>query len=100
MELLRSVEDCIEKVKEKLNDNGISLDRIVGVGITNQRETTIVWDKVSGQPLCNAVVWADARNGVEVGISRATRVVLKVSTLSNISKVLILTTNIRTFCDI
>ena len=88
MELLKSVEDCIEKVKEKLNDNGISLDRIVGVGITNQRETTIVWDKVSGQPLCNAVVWADARNGVEVGRSRFTRVFIIISSVTSACKII------------
>ena len=45
---------------------GISVTELAGVGITNQRETTIVWDKRTGEPLCNAVVWADARNGVEV----------------------------------
>ncbi|MEM6428591.1 MAG: glycerol kinase GlpK [Deinococcota bacterium] len=34
---------------------------IAAVGITNQRETTIVWDKTSGQPICNAIVWQDRR---------------------------------------
>ncbi|MBN1814932.1 MAG: glycerol kinase GlpK, partial [Anaerolineae bacterium] len=34
---------------------------IAGIGITNQRETTIVWDPVSGEPLCNAIVWQDTR---------------------------------------
>ena len=64
--LLKSVEDCIEAVCEKLVAARISLDRIKGLGITNQRETTIVWDKVTGEPLNNAVVWCDARNGVQV----------------------------------
>ena len=36
-------------------------DRIVAVGITNQRETTIVWDRTTGQPLANAIVWQDRR---------------------------------------
>jgi len=67
MELLQSVEQCIENVVEKLKAKGISVSELAGVGITNQRETTIVWDKRTGEPLCNAVVWADARNGVEVG---------------------------------
>lgn len=40
---------------------GISLERLAGIGITNQRETTIVWDRDTGEPLCNAVVWCDAR---------------------------------------
>ena len=34
---------------------------IAGIGITNQRETTIVWDPTTGEPLCNAVVWQDTR---------------------------------------
>jgi glycerol kinase len=34
---------------------------VVAVGIANQRETTIVWDRESGQPVCNAIVWQDRR---------------------------------------
>jgi len=64
--LLKSVEDCIEAVCGKLNDAGVSFDRVKGLGITNQRETTVVWDRITGEPLNNAVVWCDARNGVQV----------------------------------
>jgi len=64
--LLKSVEDCIEVVCHKLVEDGVNLDRIKGLGITNQRETTIVWDKLTGEPLNDAVVWCDARNGVQV----------------------------------
>ena len=39
---------------EKLN---ITYEDIAGIGITNQRETTIVWDKKTGQPICRAIVW-------------------------------------------
>ncbi len=35
--------------------------QIAAVGITNQRETTVVWDKVTGNPVCNAIVWQDTR---------------------------------------
>jgi glycerol kinase len=35
--------------------------QIAAIGITNQRETTIVWDRESGQPVCNAIVWQDRR---------------------------------------
>eukprot|EP00105_Crassostrea_gigas_P007692 XP_011422020.1 PREDICTED: glycerol kinase-like [Crassostrea gigas] len=41
-------------------------DFILGVGITNQRETTIVWDKLTGQPLYNAIVWLDTRTSSTV----------------------------------
>ncbi|GHA74499.1 hypothetical protein GCM10009007_14400 [Formosimonas limnophila] len=34
---------------------------IVGIGITNQRETTVVWDRVTGEPIHNAIVWQDRR---------------------------------------
>lgn len=65
-ELLRSVEACVEAVTEKLRGQGLGLERLAGVGITNQRETTILWHRGTGRPLYNAVVWCDARNGVDV----------------------------------
>lgn len=36
---------------------GIGSDRVAGIGITNQRETTVVWEKTSGKPVYNAIVW-------------------------------------------
>ncbi len=36
-------------------------DRIAAIGITNQRETVVAWDKRTGQPICNAIVWQDRR---------------------------------------
>lgn len=38
-------------------ESGIRPDQIVGIGITNQRETTVVWDKETGLPIYNAIVW-------------------------------------------
>ena len=40
---------------------GIAAKDIAAIGITNQRETTIVWDRHSGEPVCNAIVWQDRR---------------------------------------
>ncbi|MDJ0821316.1 MAG: glycerol kinase GlpK [Paracoccaceae bacterium] len=40
---------------------GISAEDIAGIGITNQRETTLVWDRNTGQPIHNAIVWQDRR---------------------------------------
>lgn len=40
---------------------GINTRQISGIGITNQRETTVVWDKLTGQPVYNAIVWQDRR---------------------------------------
>ncbi|HNQ68042.1 MAG TPA: glycerol kinase GlpK [Bacteroidales bacterium] len=40
---------------------GINSGEIAGIGITNQRETTILWDKKTGQPVYNAIIWQDKR---------------------------------------
>ena len=40
---------------------GINKDEIAAIGITNQRETTVVWDKTTGKPVYNAIVWQDRR---------------------------------------
>ena len=45
---------------------GASPKDIVGIGITNQRETTIVWDKVTGEPVYNAIVWQCRRTAEKV----------------------------------
>ena len=55
-----TVETCI---RETLNAAEERHGRIgvVALGITNQRETTLLWDRASGEPLHNAIVWHDAR---------------------------------------
>ena len=52
--ILLSVLDCINEV---LVSQNIGFDSIDSVGITNQRETTVVWDKKTSKPVCNAIVW-------------------------------------------
>ncbi len=47
--------------REVLEKSGVSPDEVAAIGITNQRETTIVWDKESGKPVYNAIVWQDRR---------------------------------------
>ncbi|KAK4127205.1 glycerol kinase-like protein [Parathielavia appendiculata] len=61
LELLRSVEQCIEEAMRKFVDLGYSKSDIRSIGITNQRETTVVWDSTTGEPLHNAIVWPDTR---------------------------------------
>ncbi len=46
---------------EVLADTGIEASSIAAIGITNQRETTLVWDRQTGEPVCNAIVWQDRR---------------------------------------
>ncbi|MHB1394383.1 MAG: glycerol kinase GlpK [Clostridia bacterium] len=43
--------------REVLDKSGITADQIAAIGITNQRETTVVWDRSTGKPVCNAIVW-------------------------------------------
>jgi glycerol kinase len=50
-----------EVVKGALDKTGASASDLAAVGITNQRETTVVWEKSSGKPVYNAVVWQDTR---------------------------------------
>ena len=58
MEILSSQMETLSKLIEK---NNVKAEEIAGIGITNQRETTIVWDKSTGKPVYNAIVWQDKR---------------------------------------
>jgi glycerol kinase len=46
---------------EALSKANLATDAIAAVGVTNQRETTLVWDRETGQPIYNAIVWQDRR---------------------------------------
>jgi glycerol kinase len=53
---------CTESVvTDAVNMAGIQKGEIVAIGITNQRETTVVWDRHTGKPFYNAIVWQDTR---------------------------------------
>ncbi|XDV15057.1 hypothetical protein PO909_015203 [Leuciscus waleckii] len=60
-EILQSVYECMDRTCEKLTKLNIDISNIKAIGVTNQRETTIVWDKETGEPLYNAIVWLDLR---------------------------------------
>jgi glycerol kinase len=47
--------------REALSVAGLDAGAIAGVGITNQRETTVIWERASGRPIHNAIVWQDRR---------------------------------------
>jgi glycerol kinase len=54
--------ECTQEVVERaLAKAGLTADDLAAVGITNQRETTIVWDGRTGEPYTNAIVWQDTR---------------------------------------
>lgn len=48
--------------REVLEEGGVSLKDLKAIGITNQRETTLLWDKKSGEPVANAIVWQCRRS--------------------------------------
>ena len=54
-----------------LKTSGVSTDRIAGIGITNQRETTVVWERASGRAIHNAIVWQCRRTTPECQALRA-----------------------------
>ena len=75
-----------EVFEQLVNEQKINPSDIAAIGITNQRETTVVWDKNSGKPVFNAIVWQDRRtapiceslksNGLEEYIRRNTGLVI------------------------
>lgn len=58
LEIWARTQACIKGAMEKAS---IRLSDLAAIGITNQRETTVVWDKITGKPYYNAVVWQDTR---------------------------------------
>ncbi|MDG2505588.1 MAG: glycerol kinase GlpK [Crocinitomicaceae bacterium] len=58
LEIWSSQKEALQNV---LKAQTISTHEIIGIGITNQRETTIVWNKETGKPIYNAIVWQDRR---------------------------------------
>ncbi|HRW31063.1 MAG TPA: FGGY family carbohydrate kinase, partial [Emcibacteraceae bacterium] len=52
-----TMETCLGVMKKQ----SISAEDIIAIGITNQRETTLIWDKKTGEPIYNAIVWQDRR---------------------------------------
>ena len=47
----------ISVARETIEKSGIALQQIAAIGITNQRETTVLWDRETGKPISNAIVW-------------------------------------------
>ena len=58
MEIVKNVREVVGHALGKAN---INRHEVAAVGITNQRETTVVWDKTTGEPVYNAIVWQDTR---------------------------------------
>lgn len=64
LEIMRRTEEVIG---EALEQRGLRASDLAAIGITNQRETTVVWERSTGRPIANAVVWQDTRVAEDVG---------------------------------
>lgn len=62
-DLMEIYSNTVEVVKQLVTTSGIDKALIAGIGISNQRETAAVWDKTTGEPIYNAIVWQCARGG-------------------------------------
>src|SRR5437660_7722811 len=58
LEIWRTQRDV---ASQALAEAGLAASDVAGIGITNQRETTVLWERSSGRPLANAIVWQDRR---------------------------------------
>ncbi|HSW49485.1 MAG TPA: FGGY family carbohydrate kinase, partial [Bryobacteraceae bacterium] len=59
-------EEIWRRTRELIGEARVSPADIVAAGITNQRETTVVWDRKTGAPIANAIVWQDTRVAEDV----------------------------------
>jgi glycerol kinase len=60
-------ERTVEVVRQTLKTAGVAPEQIAAIGITNQRETTLAWNRKTGEPFGNAIVWQDTRTDELVG---------------------------------
>lgn len=62
-DILNDTIACLREIAEQCPDE---VKKCAGIGITNQRETTIIWDRKTGEPVYNAIVWQDRRTANEI----------------------------------
>jgi len=67
-DIWRATVQCVRDVMAKAS---LAANEVAGIGITNQRETTVIWDRASGQPVHNAIVWQDRRTAAYCDTLRA-----------------------------
>ena len=58
LEILETQREVLDRL---IVGNNVSANQVKAIGITNQRETTVIWDKTTGKPVYNAIVWQDKR---------------------------------------
>ena len=83
LEIWNDVKALISKILKK---NKLKGSQILSIGITNQRETTVLWDKITGKPIYNAIVWQDRRT---TGICSTLKKKMLVSKIQKITGLII-----------
>ncbi|XP_058451886.1 glycerol kinase-like [Malaya genurostris] len=83
LQIWQAASDCIERAVQNLLLLDIDPRDIVAVGVCNQRETSLLWQKRDGQPLCNAIAWCDTRT-TELIDALLTRVKGKINFLKTV----------------
>jgi len=68
----------VEAARQALDSVNISLRRIAAIGVTNQRETTLIWDRESGRPVYNAIVWQCRRTAPSCSKIKKTKFAQKI----------------------
>jgi glycerol kinase len=63
--------DTVATAREAIERSGVGVAAIAAIGITNQRETTLVWDRATGEPIHRAIVWQDRRTADRCDALRA-----------------------------
>src|SRR5687767_6060743 len=53
--------DVVATAREAIDRSGVGVEAIASIGITNQRETVVVWERATGKPIHRAIVWQDRR---------------------------------------
>lgn len=61
MDILNTVLECIDKTIHRFELMGYNVNDIKGIGVTNQRESAVAWNRKTGEPLRNTIVWSDVR---------------------------------------
>src|SRR5690606_5273619 len=61
----------LDVAREVLRDCGLTAGDVAAIGITNQRETTLIWDRQTGEPIHHAIVWQDRRTAADCDALRA-----------------------------
>ncbi|MFC5050349.1 glycerol kinase GlpK [Rubritalea spongiae] len=74
---LRTMEEVLEKA-------GVAVDDLVAIGITNQRETVLLWDRETGEPIANAIVWQDRRTAEACKSMRGTSEEVAISAITGL----------------